>query len=228
MTEPLRDDPRLASWIESLLATPGMTAVTTQAEAWRLHVNEVLFALPLIDAGPVVDVGSGGGSPGIPIAAGHPELSVDLLEATNKKCEFLRRVTAGFANVGVVCGRAEELGRRHGRDAYAAAVARALAPPAVAAEWCLPLVRPGGRLLLFAGADDTDLEAVAASARRWAAGDGPRARRNEPALAGFPQARCDAGSVSEAAGGRPQAATYGAVVKAPTRCRRSRHVQFRY
>ncbi len=163
MTEPLRDDPRLASWIESLLATPGMTAVTTQAEAWRLHVDEVLFALPLIDAGPVVDVGSGGGSPGIPIAAGHPELSVDLLEATNKRCEFLRRVTAGFANVGVVCGRAEELGRRHGRDAYAAAVARALAPPAVAAEWCLPLVRPGGRLLLFAGADETDLEAVAAA-----------------------------------------------------------------
>ena len=97
--------------------------------------------------GPIVDVGSGGGAPGIPLARALPEREVTLLEATRRKCDFLERWTAELPNLRVVCGRAEE----QPLDACGVAVAKALAPPPVAAEWCLPLVAPGGAAVLFVG-----------------------------------------------------------------------------
>ena len=152
----------MRAWIEALLETPGTTGVTQSDDAWRVHLDGALAAIPLVEEGPVVDVGSGGGSPGLPIAAARPDLRVELLDAKRRRCDFLRTVSRDFSNVGVVCKRAEEHGRGEGRDAYAVAVARALAPPPVAAEWCLPLVRPGGRLVLLAGAaDEGDLAVVA-------------------------------------------------------------------
>ncbi|MFL5683082.1 MAG: 16S rRNA (guanine(527)-N(7))-methyltransferase RsmG, partial [Chloroflexota bacterium] len=95
--------------------------------------------------GPVVDVGSGGGAPGIPLAHALPGLEFVLLEAQERKCAFLR----AFAppNARVVRGRAEE----QPVDWAGCAVAKALAPPPVAAEWCLPLVRPGGAVVLWVG-----------------------------------------------------------------------------
>jgi 16S rRNA (guanine527-N7)-methyltransferase len=116
----------------------------------------------------VIDVGSGGGSPGIPLASVRPDLEFALLESNGRKCDFLREVAAGFENVSVVCGRAEEHAAGTGRDAYGTAVARALAVPPVAAEWCLPLVRPGGRGVLFVG-PSADLDAVAIAAGELAA-----------------------------------------------------------
>lgn len=114
-------------------------------------------------AGPVVDVGSGGGAPGIPLAAALPDREVALLEASRRKCAFLEEVAAPFPNVRVVCGRAEE----QEVDSFGVAVARALAPPPVAAEWCLPLVRPGGAAILFVG-PSPDHEHVARVAGRLA------------------------------------------------------------
>ena len=70
-----------------------------------------------------------------------------LLEATRRKCDFLDRWTAELPNLRVVCGRAEE----QPLDAWGVAVAKALAPPPVAAEWCLPLVAPGGAAVLYVG-----------------------------------------------------------------------------
>lgn len=154
-------DPRLERWLEELVATPGLTAVADLAEARRVHVDDALAALELVREGPVVDVGSGGGSPGLPLAAALPALAFTLLEASARRCAFLERVAAPFPNVRVVRARAEEHGRAEGRDAYAVALARALAPPAVAAEWCLPLVRPGGLCILFAGAEADGLAAAA-------------------------------------------------------------------
>jgi 16S rRNA (guanine527-N7)-methyltransferase len=136
-------------WLAALVSAPGLTAVRDLDEARRVHVDDALASLPLLGDGPVVDVGSGGGSPGIPLAAARPDLDFVLLEATGKKCAFLRRWAAELPNTEVVCARAEEHAAGPGRDAYGTALARALAPPPVAVEWCLPLVRPGGRLVLF-------------------------------------------------------------------------------
>jgi 16S rRNA (guanine527-N7)-methyltransferase len=159
----LRDE-RLERWLAELVDTPGLTALSDPEEARRLHLEGALAAIPLLERGPVVDVGSGGGSPGLPLAAARPDLRVDLLESARKKCDFLRRWASEFENVSVVCARAEEHARGPGRDTYGTAVVRALAPPPVAAEWCLPLVEPGGRAILFVGpsVDEAAVGTVAA------------------------------------------------------------------
>jgi 16S rRNA (guanine527-N7)-methyltransferase len=161
-------DERLDRWLVALLATPGLTAIRDDAEARATLLDGALAAAELLGDGPVVDVGSGGGSPGIPLASVRPDLQFALLESHRRKCDFLRRIGAGFENVSVVCERAEEHGAGEGRDAYGTAVARALAAPQVAAEWCLPLVRPGGRAVLFVG-PSADLKAVAKAAGELAA-----------------------------------------------------------
>jgi 16S rRNA (guanine527-N7)-methyltransferase len=157
-------DLRLERWLEALVAGPGLTAVRDPAEARRVHVDDALTAAELVQEGPVVDVGSGGGSPGIPLAAVRPELHVDLLEAQRRRCVFLASAAAAFPNVEVVCARAEEHGRGGGREAYGTAIAQALAPPPVALEWCLPLVRVGGRVILLTGEVDVERAAAVAEA----------------------------------------------------------------
>jgi 16S rRNA (guanine527-N7)-methyltransferase len=111
-----------------------------------------------------VDVGSGGGTPGIPLAASLPDREVTLLEAERRKTEFLERWAEELPNLGVVWGRAEE----QSIETYGVAVAKALAPPPVAAEWCLPLVREGGAAILWVG-PSADAEAVARAAEQLAA-----------------------------------------------------------
>ena len=135
-------------WLDELVATPGLTSVSGE-EARRVHLDESLAALETVQRfeGPIVDVGSGGGAPGIPLADALPGREVTLLEATRRKCDFLERWLAELPNLRVVCGRAEE----QPLDAWGVAVAKALAPPPVAAEWCLPLVAPGGAAVLYVG-----------------------------------------------------------------------------
>ena len=120
-------------------------------------LDDALRAVELVRGfeGPIVDVGSGGGSPGIPLAAALPERELILLEAERRKCDFLERWAP--PNARVVWGRAEE----QVPDAYGVAVAKALGRPPVAVEWCLPLVRPGGAAVLWLG-PSADLAAVAA------------------------------------------------------------------
>ena len=151
-------------WLEDLVATPGLTAVPRE-EAWRVHVDESLAALEIVRSfeGPIVDVGSGGGAPGIPLAHALPNREVTLLEANRRKCDFLERWARELPNARVVCGRAEE----QPVDAYGVAVAKALAQPPVAAEWCLPLVVPGGAAVLYVG-PTAEAEAVAQVATRLA------------------------------------------------------------
>jgi 16S rRNA (guanine527-N7)-methyltransferase len=161
-------DPRLEQWLHALLAERGLTAVSDRGEARRVHLDDAAAAAEHLEDGPVVDVGSGGGSPGIPIAVARPDLQVDLLEAQRRKCAFLEAVAAELPNVSVVCARAEEHGRGAGRDAYGAVVAQALAPPPVALEWCLPLARAGGRVILLAG--EVDLKQATAVAREIGGG----------------------------------------------------------
>lgn len=137
----------LDDWLKALVGTPGLTAITDEEEARRALLDDSLRGAELIASfpGPIVDVGSGGGVPGIPLAVSLPDREVTLLEANGRKCEFLRTWTP--PNARVVQGRAEE----QETDVYGVAVAKALAPPPVAAEWCLPLVRPGGAAVLWVG-----------------------------------------------------------------------------
>ena len=147
-----------------------------------LRAEEVLSEF----AGPLVDVGSGGGAPGIPLAVALPEREMTLLEANGRKCDFLRRWAP--PNARVVQGRAEE----QETDVYGVAVAKALAPPVVAAEWCLPLVAPGGAAVLYVG-PTADADAVARAAKQLAASlaESPPGllvlRKEGPTPPGFPR-----------------------------------------
>jgi 16S rRNA (guanine527-N7)-methyltransferase len=129
-------------------------------------VDDALRALDVVRSfdGPIVDVGSGGGSPGIPLAFVLPEREVTLLEAERRKCDFLEQWAP--PNARVVWGRAEE----QGVDVYGVALAKALAQPATAVEWCLPLVRPGGAVVLWLG-PSADLAAVARVAEQVGGGE---------------------------------------------------------
>ena len=151
-------DGYLERWLEELLATPGATGVDDRETARRVLLDDALRASPLLErhSGTIVDVGSGGGTPGIPLATTFPERSFTLLEAERRKCDFLERVTASLDNATVVWGRAEE----QTPDTYGIALAKALAKTPVAAELCLPLVSPDGVAILWLGAS-ANLDAVA-------------------------------------------------------------------
>jgi 16S rRNA (guanine527-N7)-methyltransferase len=183
-------DARLERWLDALLATPGLTAIRERDQAWQDLVEDSLRAAPLVRRfeGSIVDVGSGGGVPGIPLAAALPGREVTLLEANGRKAEFLEGWTREFPNLRVVRGRAEE----QQTDRYGVALAKALAPPPVAAEWCLPLVESGGVAILYVG-PTADLRAVGRVASLL--GGGPRNESDglvvipklEPTPHGFPR-----------------------------------------
>jgi 16S rRNA (guanine527-N7)-methyltransferase len=118
-------------------------------------LEDALRALPLLrdHAGDVIDVGSGGGSPGIPLALALPERAFTLVEAERRKAEFLQAHAP--TNADVVWGRAEE----QPVDRYGVALAKALAQPPTTLEWVLPLVAPGGIAVLWLG-PSADLDVV--------------------------------------------------------------------
>jgi 16S rRNA (guanine527-N7)-methyltransferase len=170
------------------VATPGLTAIRELDEARRALLDDSLRGLELVMRfdGPIVDVGSGGGAPGIPLAHALPDREVVLLEAERRKCEFLEHWTP--PNARVVWGRAEE----QESDWAGVAVAKALAHPPTAAEWCLPLVREGGAVVLWVG-PSADAEHVARVAERIAGEleESPEGflviRKLGPTPAGFPR-----------------------------------------
>ena len=153
----------LTAWLAAVVATPGLTAIRDPVEARRVLLDDSLRGTELVARfeGPIVDVGSGGGAPGIPLAHALPEREVVLLEAELRKCEFLEQWAP--PNARVVRGRAEE----QELDWAGVAVARALAHPPTAAEWCLPLVREGGAVVLWVG-PSADAEHVSRVAARIA------------------------------------------------------------
>ena len=157
--------PVLERWLAAVLATPGLTAITDPAAARATLLDDALKATELVAAtdGAIVDVGSGGGTPGIPLAAVLPARPVTLLDAERRKCAFLETWTGELPNLTVVWGRAEE----QELERYEVAVAKALAHPPTAAEWCLPLVREGGIVVLWVG-ETAERDRVAATAEQIA------------------------------------------------------------
>lgn len=108
----------------------------------------------------VIDIGSGGGLPAIPLAVAMPLVQFTLLEANVRKCAFLEHVagTLGLSNVVVASGRAEDLGHRPAlREQFDRAISRAAARPEVLLELALPFVRTGGDLVAQVSAIDPHL-----------------------------------------------------------------------
>jgi 16S rRNA (guanine527-N7)-methyltransferase len=127
--------------------------------AWERHVEESLALLEaMAPAGGwrVVDIGAGGGIPGLVIAVMRPDLAVTLVEADRRKAGFLVHVAGllDLDNVAVAARRAEEMGRdREHLASYDAVVSRAAAPPPLLVELAMPLLRAGASLwALVAGA----------------------------------------------------------------------------
>jgi len=165
------DVERLGKFLACMLAfneTTNLTSITEPAMAWRRHILDSLTLLaPLAEvpeSGSLIDVGSGGGLPGIPLAVCCPKLAVTLLEATGKKADFLGKVTAVLAltNVRVVAERAEVAGHDRGekkaagreggcREMFDVATARAVGRINVLAELVLPFVKEGGIALFIKG-----------------------------------------------------------------------------
>jgi 16S rRNA (guanine527-N7)-methyltransferase len=133
-----------------------LTRITDRAAAEVQHVGDALTLLPHLPRSGfrLVDVGSGGGVPGIPLAIARPEATVMLVESTKKKAAFLKDAVKQLelTNVSVSEWRAEDVGRSNSRETFHVAVARAVATLDWLAEWCLPLVRKGGKLLAMKGA----------------------------------------------------------------------------
>lgn len=135
-----------------------LTAVRDRDAAWQRHIIDSLTLLPglieLQQGGRIIDVGSGGGLPGIPLAVARPDLNVALLEATGKKARFLEKCAheLPLPNVTVLNARAETIGRHpNHRQHYDAAVCRAVGPLNELLEYTLPLVRVGGIVLAMKG-----------------------------------------------------------------------------
>jgi 16S rRNA (guanine527-N7)-methyltransferase len=162
---------KLGAYLDKLLVANlsfNLTTVTELNEAWMRHLFDSLTLVPaLADLAPgsrVVDVGSGGGLPGIPLAIALPELSFTLLEATGKKAHFLEstKTALGLDNVRVVTDRAESFGQGAGREAFDAVTARAVSRMSVLLELSLPLLRVGGDLVAIKG-EQADTELAEAS-----------------------------------------------------------------
>ena len=140
------DDSKLVELARLISEWPGLVS----GPAGELIADSLVLLDHLAEAGRVVDVGSGGGLPGLPLKIVLPGLSLTLVEADQAKAAFLVRACAalGLREVEVVARRAEEVGQDPlYRESFDVALARALAPMPVLVELCLPLVRVGGRLL---------------------------------------------------------------------------------
>jgi 16S rRNA (guanine527-N7)-methyltransferase len=168
---------KLSTYIDLLLAANqrmNLTRIADRAAAEVQHVGDALTVLPFLppDTFRLADVGSGGGIPGVILAIARPDAKVVLLEATKKKATFLQEVVTKLAlsNVKVIAERAETAGRSDLRDSRDIAVARAVGAMDFLVEWCLPLVKKGGKMLAMKGARIVDELPAAAKAIRMLSG----------------------------------------------------------
>jgi 16S rRNA (guanine527-N7)-methyltransferase len=161
----IEPDSKLAEYTRLLASWPGLVARGQDAAAL---VEDSLTLLPHLEGGErLVDVGSGGGMPGLPLKLAEPRLRVTLVESDRRKAAFLEHAAARLGlEVEVLAERAEEVGRGPRRETFDAACSRALAALPVAAELCLPLVRVGGRMLALRTAGESpDQESAGAGLR---------------------------------------------------------------
>ncbi|GAA4541923.1 16S rRNA (guanine(527)-N(7))-methyltransferase RsmG [Pseudonocardia xishanensis] len=140
---------------------------------WDRHVLNCAVVADLVpDSAKVVDVGSGAGLPGIPLALARPDLRIVLVEPLARRVEWLVEIVEDLGlSLTVERGRAEENVIRRRWEGADVVTARAVAPLARLAAWSLPLLRTGGRLLAVKGASaPEEIDRDAAEVRRLGGG----------------------------------------------------------
>ncbi|MGK7877183.1 MAG: 16S rRNA (guanine(527)-N(7))-methyltransferase RsmG [Xenococcaceae cyanobacterium] len=140
-----------------------LTRITAPMDFWEKHLWDSLAGMVYLGLAAevekrqplaVIDIGTGAGFPGIPVAIALPCWTVTLLDSTRKKIGFLKslRTRLGMENVKTLTGRAEEIGQQKlHREAYDIAFTRAVGPASVCAEYALPLLKTGGLAILYRG-----------------------------------------------------------------------------
>lgn len=151
----------LQEWNEKV----NLTAITEDEEVIKKHFIDCIKAFKskaIVNANTIIDVGTGAGFPGLPIAIMNPNVKVTLLDSLNKRINFLNIVAndLGLENVITIHSRAED-GARQGelREQFDVATSRAVANMAVLSEFCMPYVKVGGHFVALKGpAIDEELE----------------------------------------------------------------------
>lgn len=192
---------RLLRLAEAIRHSPhNLVSQRAKAELWDRHIMESrALAAAIPGPGRLLDVGSGGGLPGMVIAIERADLQVVLLDSNKKKTEFLAATAAALdLHVVVVRGRAEDLQDGPLQGAFDVVTARAVAPLERLLGWTMPFLAPGGLLYAVKGARwQAELEAAAPGLRTWGGSvvatpdedpeqDGPRVvvvRRSGPGAA---------------------------------------------
>lgn len=149
----------LLEWNEKM----NLTAITDDKDIILKHFVDSLSILPYIkEAKKIVDVGTGAGFPGIPLKIALPGLDAVLMDSLEKRIKFLETVIdeLGLKGTEAVHIRAEDAGRFDSfREAFDAAVARAVAAMPVLLEYCLPLVKTGGIFIAMKGSSEDEVAA---------------------------------------------------------------------
>ena len=170
---------RFAEHLGSTGVQRGLLGPHEAPRVWDRHVLNCAVVAELVpDGARVVDVGSGAGLPGIPLALARPDLQIVLVEPLARRVEWLREVIDDLElAVEVERGRAEEAAVRRRWKGADVVTARAVAPLSRLAGWSLPLLRVGGRLLAVKGASaPAEIERDAGAVRRLGGGP-PRIER---------------------------------------------------
>lgn len=143
----------LLLWNEKM----NLTAITDPDEINLKHFADSISCRGLINHGAkLIDVGTGAGFPGLPLKIVRPDIRLTLLDALNKRVDFLNEVieSLGLCNVETIHSRAEDAARNSDmREKFDVAVSRAVAPLPVLCEYCLPFVKVGGIFIAYKGKD---------------------------------------------------------------------------
>lgn len=165
-----RADPAVLEALEPMLdlladARASLSSVTDPARAREVHLLDSLSGLAAEEvqtAERIVDIGSGAGFPGVPLAIARPGAEVDLIESVSRKAGFIDEVIGrlGLTNARAIRARSEEWALGRGAGAYDLATARAVAPLGVLAELASPLLEEGGSLVAWKGELEPEAEAA--------------------------------------------------------------------